>query len=432
MEAGESVLNENSIVLQDIIISGGRIEYKYELFGVISKYFNQNHALVIEYSENMEGVSQGLAVIPFLTNVLPIAWLSDAQIYVDEVDRSFFNSVSEFKKGYEQMYPGVEFRGELIAKQVIDYQCPSSNRTATFFSGGVDSMATLLNRLDEKPDLITVWGSDIPLDDVQGWQQVKKDVQGYAVSFGLKTLFIKSSFRLFINYAALDSDFTRILGTGWWYGVQHGIGLIGHVAPYVGLYNLKTLYIPASFSINNCDGLKCASVPWIDDHVRFACSSVLHEGFANNRQEKIRQICQYCRDTNEQIILRVCWESRGGENCSRCEKCARTILGIIAEHEDPQRFGFEVDGKTLKNFRKQLQHNWELPPINSWAGIQNRFLSEREYWNNVDEVNWILTYDFKNNNRSIIKRGRRIKTYLISNIPIPLKKLIKYFLHWDR
>jgi len=96
---------------------------------------------VIEYSESMEGVPQGLAAIPFLTNVLPIAWLSDAQIYVDEIDRSFFNSIGDFKKGYEQMYPGVEFRGELIAKQVIDYECFSSDRTATFFTGGVDSTA---------------------------------------------------------------------------------------------------------------------------------------------------------------------------------------------------------------------------------------------------------------------------------------------------
>ncbi|GEM_PF-169264 len=418
----------SSVMLQDVVISGGRIEYKYELAGAISKYFHQNHPLVIEYSESMEGVPQGLAAIPFLTNVLPIAWLSDAQIYVDEIDRSFFNSIGDFKKGYEQMYPGVEFRGELIAKQVIDYEGPSSDRTATFFTGGVDSTATLLNRLQEKPDLITIWGADIPFDDVQGWQQVKKSVQEYADRFALKALFIKSTFRRFINYAALDRDFERILGTGWWYGVQHGLGLIGHAAPYVGLYNLKTVYIPASFSINNCVGLKCASVPWIDDQVRFACSSVLHEGFENHRQDKIRQICQYCRDTNEQIILRVCWESRGGGNCSRCEKCARSIMGIMAEHAEPQQFGFNIDGKTLKNFRKQLQHNWEIPPINSWKGIQNRFLSKREYWNNVDEVSWILTYDFENNNRSIIKRGRRIKAYLISMIPVPLKNFIKKFL----
>jgi len=425
-------LNENRIVLQDVIISGGRIEYKYELAGAVSKYFHENHPLVIEYSESMESVPLGVAAIPFLTNVLPIAWLSDAQIYVDEVDRSFFNSVSEFKKGYEQMYPGVEFRGELIAAQAIDYDYSSSDRTATFFSGGVDSTATLLNRLDEKPDLITVWGSDIPLDDVKGWQQVKKDVEGYAVRFGLKTLFIESAFRLFINYAYLDNDFSRILGTGWWYGMQHGIGLIGHAAPYAGLHSLKTVYIPGTFSSNNCDGLKCASVPWIDDQVRFVCSSVLHEGFAYHRQDKIRQICQYCRDTNEQLVLRVCWESRGGGNCSRCEKCARSIMGIMAEHGNPQQFGFEIDAKTLKNFRKQLQHNWELPPITSWTGIQNRFLSEREYWNNIDELSWILTYDFKNNNRSIIKRGRRIKAYLISIIPDSLKVILKKILDRDR
>lgn len=425
-------MNENRIILQDVIITGGKIEYKYELSGAISNYFNEDHPLVIEYSENMEEVPQGVAVIPFLTNVLPIVWLSNARILIEEVDQRFFNSIDEFKKGYEQMYPDVKFQGELIAKQVIDYGRPSSGRTAAFFSGGVDSTATLLNRLDDKPDLITIWGADVSHGDVQGWQQVKKEVQVFAVKFGLKALFIKSAFRVFINEVALDRDFARILGAGWWFGVQHGIGLIGHAAPYTYLHNLKTVFIPASFSNNNCEGLKCASVPWIDDQVRFVGSSVLHEGFAYNRQDKIRQICQYCRQTNEQILLRVCWESRGGSNCSHCEKCARSIMGIIAEHGDPQQFGFEINSKTLKNIKKQLKHNWELPPNNFWSDIQSRFIADREHWSKVDDINWILTYDFKNNNGSIRKRWRRLKIRFVSIISVPIKSLIKRMLGLDK
>lgn len=425
-------MNENSIILQDIIITGGKIEYKYELFGAISNYFHENHLLIIEYSENMEEVPQGVAVIPFLTNVLPIVWLSNARILIEEVDQSFFNSIPEFKKGYEQMYPDVKFQGELIAKQVINYGRPSSDRTATFFSGGVDSTATLLSRLDVKPDLITIWGADVPHDDVQGWQQVKKEVETSAFKLGLKALFIKSAFRVFINEKALDRDFFRILDAGWWVGMQHGIGLIGHAAPYAYLHNLNTVFFPASFSSNNCEGVKCASNPWIDNHLRFGGSSVLHEGFEYNRQDKIRQICQYCRQSNEQTILRVCWQSKGGGNCSHCEKCARSIMGIIAEHGNPQQFGFEINSKTLKNIKKQLKHNWEFPPNNFWQEIQSRFIDDREHWSNVDDINWILTYDFKNNNRSIRKRWRRLRIRLVSFIPVPIKSLIKRMLGLDK
>lgn len=414
-------------MLEEIRIAGGTIEYKYELSGSVSKYFRLDSPLYIEYSENMEGVPEGIAVIPFLTNILPIAWLCNTQIHVKEIDRNFFDSVREFKKGYEKMQPNIAFRGELIADKIVDYQCHSSERTATFFSGGIDSHATLINRLDKKPDLITIWGADLSHDDVQGWQKVKAEVQAKADKFDLKTVFIKSGFRVFIKEGTLDRDFFGMLGEYWWYGIQHGIGIIGHAAPYAYVQRIKTVYIPATYISNDYNHIKCASRLDIDNKVRFGCSNVLHEGSENNRQNKIKMICQYCQRNNEQLFLRVCWESSGGGNCSHCEKCARSIMGIIAEHSDPRQFGFEINDQTMRYIRQQVKHKWEIKPITNWLIIQARFIADREQWIDDDNINWILTHDFEKNNRSVRRRLRRITSRVSSKIPTSLKKVITYY-----
>ena len=48
-------------------------------------------------------------------------------------------------------------------------------------------------------------------------------------------------------------------------------------------------------------------------------------------------------------------ELRDEFNCSNCEKCFRTILGIILNGEDPNTYGFNVDGKVYQKLFRVLQ-----------------------------------------------------------------------------
>ena len=77
-------------------------------------------------------------------------------------------SRNDFKQGYIDMYPKVDFKGTLIASNIIDNSYIPSKRTASFFSGGVDAFSTLISHVDEKPVLVTLWGSDIKLTDIKG------------------------------------------------------------------------------------------------------------------------------------------------------------------------------------------------------------------------------------------------------------------------
>ena len=150
-----------SIILKSIDVNKNKVQYNFEFSSKLAEYFNENK-LNIEYEENMEDVPISILSVPFVGNVLPIVWLTGAELYIDELDSRFYNSIPQIKKGYMDMFPEVLFKGNVNVKKIIE--CDRSfikNKTAMFYSGGVDSTFTLINHLKENIDLIAVWGSDV-------------------------------------------------------------------------------------------------------------------------------------------------------------------------------------------------------------------------------------------------------------------------------
>ncbi len=399
---------KNHIRVNQITIKNNRIDYCYEITGDIIKYFNLDQQLFIEYEHDITNTPAGIAIIPFLTNILPIVWLSDTEIFLDDIDRCFFNSLDGIKKGYEGMYPGLLFKGKLLVENKIDYRYESNTKSASFFSGGVDSTSTLLRRLPEKPDLLTIWGSDLLHDHVSGWQKVKQLVENTSNRFNLKHVFIKSNFRSFINYKTLDNDFKEKLNDNWWHGIQHGIGIIGHAAPISFQNGYGKIYMPSTRSKKDQQKLPCASDPTIDNMVRFGETVVEHEGYDYSRQDKIKQIIDYKEQYQEKIDLRVCWKSKKGDNCCDCEKCARTIMGLISDGAEPSEFGFEISENDLYRIRDKVKKDWCFSEIEMtlWNDIQCNMSRNKENIIIKDSIKWILTYDFLKTNKSLLKKVR--------------------------
>lgn len=180
--------------------------------------------------------------------------------------------------------------------------------------------------------------------------------------------------------------------------MKHGIALLGHVAPYAYLHNLSIVYIASS----NCaaDGkIRCASNPLIDNHVCFGRCKVVHDGFEYNRQDKLHNIVKFCRVTGHTIPLHVCWQSQSGGNCGHCEKCYRTIAGLLAEGENPEKYGFHDIEDALNNMqifvtewlvdRNVLKRHWVY--IHNCAVKNKRLLQKAPYWK---KFKWILKADF--------------------------------------
>lgn len=396
------------IELKSINVKGSIVEYIIHCDSDARQYFLSEN-LIVEYPVNVEKVPQSVLCIPFLGNVLPIMWISDAQVYVNEIDKDFYDNLCFVKKGYEQMYPSFKFDGELVVSKVVDNASNASGSSAVFFSGGMDATATLLRHIDCAPDLITIWGADIKLDDNTGWENVKKHILVVANEFDLHSYFIRSNFRTFINYSVLDHFLDDIKGN-WWHEFQHGIGIISHAAPLAYINKYSVLYIASSYT-QGMEGLyTCASDPTIDDYVHYCGCQTAHDGFELRRQDKAKTIAEFKKNTGKKIALRVCYMESQGKNCCACEKCYRSALELVAEGENPNDYGFEWDKRAIRRCKRDMMNKINISWMNIlcfYKPLQDTFVKNRNIIPNYDDYSWIEKIDFQHFNDFFLKKMRR-------------------------
>lgn len=355
----------------------------------LRNFFAPEHTFEAEYTHDLGKVPQGILLIPFITNVLPVAWLLNAKLIVPELDKEFYHSIAAFKEGYKNMAPMLKFKGKVEAERLIDYSYKPSRRAGTFFSGGVDAYCTLLRHLQERPSLLTILGADIKENDTTGWETACLQSVKTARLYGLpEPEFVRSNFRTFLNEGYGDY-LVAASNDGYWHGFQHGIGLIGLAAPLAYIQRWNMCYIASSFTKH--DHVICASSPSIDNHVRLSTTAVCHDGYELSRQQKLQYIARSAHDSGYYPKLRVCWKSDGGQNCGLCEKCIRTIYGLLAEGEDPRNYGFENFDINSHVYRAIIQGalpSSDLFVRRFWLNIQTRF-AETQAFCEIPTINWI-------------------------------------------
>lgn len=404
----------NTVKLKSITVEESQVKYEYELDGEIKKAFNVIKGYEINFSEDVSSVPKSVLAVPFIANVLPIVWVYDATLIIQELDKDFYDHLNDIKKGYQDMYPKVKFGGEIIAEKIVHTR-PSERvepeeaiESALLFSGGVDATSSLVTMLKEgkKPALVTLWGADVSLNDENGWEEKSAHTEKVAQLFGLKSFMVKTNFREFINETLLDSKVEKQAGDQWWHGFQHGIGIIGHTAPLVYLYAFKELCIAASFTRG--ENMTCASDPTIDEHVNMAGCRVIHDGYDYSRQDKIANIHSFVRGANiKKLPIKVCWISLGAKNCGKCEKCIRTACGFLAEGGDLQAYDLgSYNAEYARNFilnRHYFRHTLQ------WARIQSRLEDNAGGLSSeiLGQVGWVLDVNFDAINDQPMKKIRR-------------------------
>ncbi len=386
------------IVLKDIRKENCTVSYDFSVSEGLSPFFS-GKPFVIQYPESIISVPDAVLAIPFVANILPLVWLANAMLRIEELDQTFYDCIPHLRGGFEEMFPESTFAGEIVVGRLVKAEPADKNGSAVFFSGGLDAVHTLVRHLEETPALVSIWGSDIRFENLDGWKTVHRGIAEYASRYSLPDVTIRSAFREFDNEEALDKVFLERLQDTWWHGVKHGIGLLGHVAPYVYLHGITTVYIASS----NCpaDGhVRCSSNPITDNHVRFVNARVIHDGFESSRQDKVRQVVDYVDQTGISVSLHVCWLSQAGSNCCRCEKCYRTMVALIAEGADPADYGFEETRKTLPNLRNYIVRYCRNDILlqKHWTHIQKSILEhfsevkKSPYWKHI---RWIIKADFQ-------------------------------------
>ena len=182
-------------------------------------------------------------------------------------------------------------------------------RRAAFFSGGVDSFATLLRHRSELSALILVRGSEIDVSNDALWSLARTGCQQAADELGMELLTVTTNVRGLASRA------------GDWNLVGHGIGFAS-----VGLLlqmAFETIYLATSMS--GAEIYPWGSHPLLDpllgtEHTRF-----VHDGLEFSRYQKL----EFIADNDVAMRhLRFCNLQTGAYNCGSCEKCLRTAVAL--------------------------------------------------------------------------------------------------------
>lgn len=405
----------NKIEVKEVIKIKNRIEIKFNVEGRIKKYFREK-LFFSEYSEDIENIPEGIAIIPFLGDILPLVWMTDSELVINELDKSYYECLSKVKEAYSNMYYGVDFLGKIIVKKVVENSYIPNKKVCQLFSGGVDSVATYINIRNEIPELVTIWGDDIDVENSLGWEKVEKTVKEFGKNNNNKNILIKSNFRKIYSSHRLTKDFIQKIKIDWWLGIQHGIALLSLVAPYIYKNKIKTIYIPGSYNINDKD-VRCASYPTIDENIKYGSVNIVHEGFEYTRQDKIKKIAEHLKEVNDNDMkLRVCWEGDNGSNCNHCEKCLGTIIGLYLVGIDPNKVGFNIEKEKIITIIKDKEIIFDKE---DWLSIQYFLKKNKEVFIKEKWINWLIELDIEKYNNNLLKN----KAKLLYKLRAKIKKI---------
>lgn len=420
----------NTISFKD---SGKKITYDYSISNDIKSYFNVKNPYYVLFDKNIEDTPLSIAIIPLLANIMPLAWFINFDVYIDEIDETFYNSLNILREQFQKFHPNKKIGGKLHVNKRIRNKIEGNN-TSLLFSGGLDSFDSLTRNYDKNPYLISIHGADVAINDTIRWEEFKKFNTEETILDHSRLFYVESNLREFYTYK-VDLLVDHL---GWWGAVQHGMALISVLAPLSYKYGITNINIAASAT--NEISYSWGSSPYIDENMKWANTTVTHEGYEFKRTEKTDNVVRFSKERGYNFKLRVCFaDERKGANCNQCHKCQRTILSLILSNANPADYGFNVPQNfydlIFKNFgddcimTKGIKYQWTC--IQEKAANVNDFFvlndkaKEKQAIQRFYELN---LDDIVNKNEFKVKQDKKRKLILRNRFPILYKlyKKLKY------
>lgn len=353
------------IILQGIRFSEGgrRIDYDYVAVGPAAKFFRGCPSFFVRYERDVSACSPALAVIPFVANVLPIAWFAGFAVRVPEIDQIFAESMIRLRVEFRKMYPRHALSGGLDAGRLTPVAWPGQ-RKLLLFSGGLDAFTTLVRHRDEDLELVTLLGADIDLSDTKQWTECSRHLQQSPLLEKYPRHVVAANLRTFYS---VEVEIGIVYG--WWGKVQHGLGMLGLLAPLSQQRGCNGAYIASSVP-----GDAWGSTPETDACIRWGSASALNDGAELGRQGKADLLARYARELGQPFTLRVCYSELNKDlNCGRCEKCYRTMMNLILASQDPRSFGVPFSPDAYPRMFKLLSGYPSSPAFRLiWKEISDR------------------------------------------------------------
>ena len=415
--------NRDNIILNNIIVSGNVVEYDFSVTPKLQKYFKTNR-LIIEYNHDISNIPESILSIPFIGSFMAFAWITNSVMWVQEIDASFYNAIPNIKRTYQEIYYYYNLNGRIVPSIVTNNSIKEPSHSAMLLlGGGVDANASFIRNKDHISSLCNIQGWYNNINDVDIAAEAEFDyTTNFSAKFDKTPILVKSNFAKVITNA-FDKKYKHKLGDTWWHGFSHSMSFISIAIPIA--YKLGVTQIIIASSLTTGLNHLCASNSTTDNEFRYAnLGHIFHDGFELHRQNKVKIIVDFQQQINKPYYLKVC--SFNNKNCCKCEKCLRTILGIIAENANPRDFGFEIQEDITIHWKKVLAENIALMGFDSekvihWPHIKKRM---RENYNLMTEeaqnfVDWFISFNFDEAKRKAILK------YYYSNFFSILKRKLQ-------
>lgn len=416
----------SEMVLTQTIVNGCRVDFEYTYPEHWNAFVaNPGERLFSEYGFDLKDVPISVLNIQFVANMLTLAMFENGSIYVEELDRTFYEAIPDILDGYRALYPDRSIGCSVICKKLVDNSYAPEEEKVMAFTGGVDATSAMAGYICEKLVLANIWGGDIRLDNAVRYNAHKQYFQRLAQQYGFGFAPVKSNFR----FIYVDSKIPYKFAHDWWCAVGHSVQILAVLTPIAYHKKAEKIYMASSYPFKEHEKSKVADCNYMPIVNAFRFGSCLTQqcDTQKTRAEKVQNIIATLSPQKEgQINILACWNHKKDSlvNCCRCEKCARTIMNIKACKADPNLFGFTSDDSTYA-YIKDLVATRNNLPAEMWEEIQNAFLSEKAYWRKDRTVSWILKVKINQPKKpGLAKRaywkarvlGSRVKRKLLSVI----------------
>lgn len=367
---------------------------------IISSATESTVSLWVEYPPELaEGTSQ--SANPWVVAMLPAAATRAEHVFADlPVDPVLHENLRGVSATWSLWYP--QLGQAQINAPYSSCRSEKGSRTGTFFSGGVDSFFSIARRLPGNSfgipavgsldDLVTVWGFDVGVNDVESFKPLAAALNEAAQAIGRPHWIVRTNLRQVL------AEFRRN-----WGPLTFGAGLA-----FIALFferRFSEFVIGSSYPFG-------ALVPWgshplVDPLFSSSSLRVVHDGAPFGRLEKTRTIGRWPLTGR---FLHVC-QGSGPTNCSACEKCLRTmatidVLGL------KERYAHSFD------WRHYGPH--EVSSLFVGAGPGTTFYKEI-----IDEAQRVGREDISRAVNTAIRRSRRLAP-LMSACHVMLKVPLIY------
>lgn len=412
------------LTVTDVTVDGSRVDYSVDPAPRLAQYFT-GEDFYVAYDVDVSDVPESVLTIPVLAQVCPVAWTAGADVRVPAVDRRFLHSLRRVGSVLCEMYPSFMEGGRVVAESAPEYdhspaagdaetgsdvgaQGSATGGAGLLFTGGVDSLSSYVRHREADPTLINIRGWLVGADEDERWHHAQAAVERYGERFGAETQFVRSNMLDVLETSTLSVRYSDEIPGGWYSAVGGGLGMLGLCAPLTVAEDIGRLYVAAThwegFPTHDAyDYWDGQAIPWgshpdLDEHVAWAETEVVHDGFERTRQERVASIAAFVREGHDDLPVRACEDSATAGNCNRCEKCFRTAVGLAFAGLDPNDHGFDLDTADFAHARERLESGDWLPDHQEYGYWQEfgRLARDRSDLPVADDelLAWLRATDF--------------------------------------